>query len=104
VTPLPVSLDSLRHEDDRQPRSVVWAAPDVPKATGYAGRPPMHDFTAGLVAADNSRSLILAVLAQQKVPVATSVNVSQLAASAPSILLAPPVPSVLGAEPTQQAA
>jgi len=106
VTPLPISLDTLRHDDGQKQRQVRWATPTVPTTTGYAGKPPMPTFSAALTnpAVATARADILAALAAQGVPVATSVDVSHLAASAADTLLSAPVLSVLGAEPQQHAA
>lgn len=101
VTPLPIDLAVLREEIEAE-RQVPWPVPSVPTASGYPQNDNMNVFSKALTdpTVSAARSAILAQLAADGLPTATSVDVSLLAANAANTLLQAPVLSVLGAQPS----
>jgi hypothetical protein len=99
-TPIPFNISDLQLSTDPTQPQFSWASPTIPTNDTFDQTQAFSSFQSSLTGADAARTGILKFLAAQGVPVNTTVDVTDLAASADQVLLHAPLLSYLGEEPT----
>ena len=99
-TPIPFNISDLQLSTDPTQPQFSWASPTIPTSDTFDQTQAFSSFQSSLTGAAAARTDILTFLAAQGVQVNTTVNVTDLAASADQVLLHAPLLSYLGEEPT----